>query len=291
MDVCSMWERMLKTSRNLGTAGLVATAIAAVDIALWDLKAKLLGTPLIRLWGELHEEVPVYGSGGFTSYTDKQLAEQFARWMDHGITMFKMKVGRDVVVDRARVRNARIVVGNHRLFVDANGAYSLKQALHEATLFRHDSGVSWLEEPLSSDNLEGLRLMRERGPAGMDIAAGEYGYTPEYFRRMLEAGAADVVQPDVTRVMGFTGFLKAAALCEAHHSPLSAHCAPSLSVQICGATSAARHIEYFHDHVRIENMLFDGVPQPQGGKLRPNSSEPGHGLRFRNHEAEQYRIA
>ncbi|MCM0080904.1 hypothetical protein L4X63_04795 [Geomonas sp. Red32] len=110
--------------------------------------------------------------------------------------------------------------------------------------------------------------MRDRAPAGMEVSAGEYGFSVDYFRSMLQAGAVDVLQADATRC-GISGFLTAAALCEAFHVPLSSHCAPSLHIPLCCAAPTARHLEYFHDHVRIERMLFDGVVEPAHGELVP----------------------
>jgi L-alanine-DL-glutamate epimerase-like enolase superfamily enzyme len=205
--------------------------------------------------------------------------------------MVKMKVGSDPAAELDRVRAARAAIGDSvELFVDANGAYSRKQALRFAELFR-ECDVSWFEEPVSSDDLEGLRLLRDRAPAGMDIAAGEYGYHAPYFRRMLAAGAVDILQADATRCAGVTGFLKAAALAEAHGIPLSAHTAPSLHAHVCCALPHAVHVEFFHDHVRLENLLFEGVLQPQAGCLRPDLGSPGIGLEFKSAGVRAYRAA
>ena len=221
--------------------------------------------PLAALLGAARDCVPIYGSGGFTSYSVAKLTEQLSAWAAEGIPRVKMKVGRQPGDDPGRVEAARKAVGSDvELFVDANGAYSRKQALQLAQKFA-DLGASWFEEPVSSDDLDGLRLIRDRAPATMEIAAGEYGYDAGYFRRMLEAGAVDVLQADATRCAGITGFLQAAELCLAFGLDLSAHCAPSLHLHPCCAVSRLRHIEYFHDHVRIEQMLFDGVATPNDG--------------------------
>ncbi|HET6907072.1 MAG TPA: enolase C-terminal domain-like protein, partial [Rhodanobacteraceae bacterium] len=263
----------------------------AVDNALWDLKAKLLDLPLFKLLGAVRAAAPVYGSGGFCSYSDAQLREQLGGWADSGIRMVKMKVGREPQRDPARATVARKAIGDEvQLFVDANGAYSRKQALHMADVFAHEYAVRWFEEPVSSDDLRGLRLLRDRAPGGLDIAAGEYGYTPWYFRRMLAAGAVDVLQADGSRCAGISGFMQANALCEAFNLPLSAHCAPALHAHPACAARPLRHIEYFHDHVRIENMLFDGVLQPTDGALHPDASRPGFGLEFKHADAERYRV-
>ena len=288
MDVEACYLAMMDAVRNAGRQGVAATAMSAMDVALWDLKARLLGVSLVDLFGAVRDAAPVYGSGGFCSYSDAELQAQLGGWVEEGIPRVKMKVGRDHVLDRTRVALARQAIGPAtELFVDANGAYSGKQALAEAGRFAAH-GVTWFEEPVSSDDLEGLRLVREHGPAGMDIAAGEYGYEPQYFRRMVAAGAVDVLQADATRCGGVTGFLRAGAIADAWCLPMSAHTAPGIHVHLCCAVTRIRHLEYFHDHVRIERMLFDGVLEPINGELCPDRTRPGLGLTFRSADAARY---
>ena len=290
LDIPRAGCAMRNSVRNLGWAGVAATAASAIDSALWDLKAKLLESSVAGLLGRAREAVPAYGSGGFTSYDDAQLRDQLGNWVAAGLQMVKMKVGRDPADDPRRVGVAREAIGpDVALFVDANGAFDRKTAIAYADRFA-EQGVSWFEEPVSSDDLAGLRLVRDRGPAGMAIAAGEYGYDALYFRRMLEAGAVDVLQADATRCGGISGFLRASALCEAWGLPLSAHCAPSLHVAVGCACPPVRHLEYFHDHDRIEHLLFDGAPKPVDGLLRPDLSRPGLGLEFRRQDATQYAV-
>ncbi|HEX4142802.1 MAG TPA: enolase C-terminal domain-like protein [Pirellulales bacterium] len=281
--------RLAEAIRNLGRPGIAAMAISIVDIALWDLKARLLGLPLVDLLGAARDAVPVYGSGGFTSYSDDQLRDQLSGWVEMGIPRVKMKIGRDAVQDLDRVAVARRAIGDAQLFVDANGAYSRKQALAQAHLFA-DAEVCWFEEPVSSDDLEGLHLLRDRAPAGMDIAAGEYGYDPFYFRRMLDAQAVDVLQADATRCGGVSGFLQVAAQCAARPLRLSGHTAPSIHAHLGCARPEVIHLEYFHDHARIERMLFDGVLQPVQGRLTPDRGRPGLGLDFKVADAERWKI-
>ena len=288
MAIAECRMAMLNSIRNLGRPGVVSTAISAVDSALWDLKARLLRVPLVKLLGAARESVPIYGSGGFTSYPVKQLQEQLAGWVERGIPRVKMKIGRDAEADVKRVRAAREAIGpDAELFVDANGAYSRKQALKQAEVFA-EMDVKWFEEPVSSDDLSGLHLIRNRAPAGMEIAAGEYGYDPGYFHRMLEAEAVDVLQADATRCGGVSGFMQAGNLCEAYQLPLSAHTAPALHTHLCCATVPLRHLEYFHDHVRIEQMLFDGVPEPIHGELRPDLSRSGMGIELKPADAARF---
>ncbi len=202
-----------------------------------------------------------------------------------------MKIGRDPKSDPHRVAEAREAIGpDTELYVDANGAYSRKQALALAEVFAHEWDVTWFEEPVSSDDLAGLHLIRDRAPAGMDIAAGEYGYDLGYFRRMLEAEAVDVLQADATRCAGITGFLDAATLCEARSLQLSSHCGPALHLHACCALPKFRHMEYFHDHVRIEQMFFDGVQKTTHGELYPDVSRPGMGLEFKRANAAKYAV-
>jgi L-alanine-DL-glutamate epimerase-like enolase superfamily enzyme len=283
-----LWDAMVGAVRNIGWRGTCATAISAVDIALWDLKAKVLGRPLVQVLGAARSAVPVYGSGGFTSYSRERLAEQLARWVEaDGCRWVKMKVGMDPPRNTERVETARAAIGSAGLFVDANGAYARKEALAFAERVA-GLGVSWFEEPVSSDDLDGLRLMRDRAPACMEIAAGEYGYEPFYFRRMLEAGAVDVLQADATRCGGITGFLRAAAIADAFAIPLSAHTAPAVHLHVCCAAPRVRHVEWFHDHVRIEHMLFDGAPAPEHGSIAPDLSRPGLGLEFKHRDAARF---
>lgn len=284
------WHALVRAGRNAGRPGLVSMAIAAVDIALWDLKARLLKLPLAQLLGPVRAATPIYGSGGFTSYDDATLCAQLGGWVADGIQMVKMKVGREPADDPRRVRVARDAIGDQAaLFVDGNGAYGRKQALALAERFREEADVSWFEEPVSSDDLAGLRLLVERGPAGMDIAAGEYGYHGVYFRRMLAANAVDVLQADVTRCSGITGYQQVHGLCQAFAAPLSAHTAPAVHCHLGAAMPEMRHIEYFHDHVRIESLVFDGAPRPVDGRLAPDRTRHGLGLEVRRADLSKWR--
>jgi L-alanine-DL-glutamate epimerase-like enolase superfamily enzyme len=290
MNVAEAYVSMCRSVRNVGRPGIAATAISAVDIALWDLKARLLGLPLVSLLGAARHEIAVYGSGGFTSYSPEQLQLQLGGWAAEGFPAVKMKIGRNAAADRDRVGLARDAIGpDVQLFVDANGAYGRKQALAQADAFAA-YGVTWFEEPVSSDDLAGLRLIRDRVPAPIEVAAGEYGYEIGYFRRMVEHGAVDVLQADATRCGGVTGFLAAGVVADASSLPLSAHTAPTVHAHVCCAVPRVRNLEYFHDHVRIEQMLFDGVLQPRGGRLRPDLSRPGLGVELKLADAERFAV-
>ena len=284
-QVC--WARMVEQIRNLGRPGICSMAVSAVDVALWDLKARLLGLPLCKLLGMAHRSVPVYGSGGFTSYANRRLQEQLAGWVAEGIPRVKMKVGSSPDTDPERVSCAREAIGpDAELFVDANGAYSRKQALELAGRFWGEARVSWFEEPVSSDDLAGLALLRDRAPAGMEIAAGEYGYDAVYFERML--GAVDVLQADITRCGGVTELMRVDGLCRARSLPLSLHCGPAIHRHPALCLGQLAHLEYFHDHVRIERLLFDGATEPRDGALYPDLERPGIGLELKRSDAVRY---
>ncbi|MEV6957912.1 enolase C-terminal domain-like protein [Streptomyces sp. NPDC051207] len=293
LDVPAAHEAMCRAVRNAGRPGIAAAAISALDIALWDLKARLLELPLVRLLGACHERVPVYGSGGFTTYHDKHLAAQLNGWV-HGqhIPRVKIKIGggrgREVTRDLARVRAARHVIGEDaQLYVDANGAYTRKQAVRVG-LALADHGVGWFEEPVPSDDLTGLRLVRDA--LVCDVTAGEYGYDLPYFARLITAGAVDCLQIDATRCGGPTEFLRAAALAQAHGLEVSTHCAPHVHAALVAAIPNLRHVEWFHDHVRVEDMFFDGALDPTGGTVAPTAGL-GHGLTLRAEEIAEFRVA
>jgi L-alanine-DL-glutamate epimerase-like enolase superfamily enzyme len=275
----TIWTAMRREVRNVGYEGIAAMAIAAVDIALWDLRAKLLGLSLTDSLGRFREEIPAYGSGGFTSLHGAELAAHLRGFVEAGFGAVKMKVGREPDRDRARLATAREAIGpDVALMVDANGAFDRRHALREAELYA-EFGVVYLEEPVSSQDLEGLAWLRDRVPAGIEIAAGEYLWDLVGMGRM--APCVDVLQADATRCGGITPLLRADGICAAHSVPFSAHCAPQVSAHLCCAVEHALHVEYFHDHARLESMLFEGTIEPAGGCLRPDPDRPGLGIALR----------
>ena len=285
------WHRMFAAIRNAGQPGPGAMAVSGVDIALWDLRARLLGQPLFRALPSFHRAVPVYGSGGFTNYPLEWLTAQLAGWAEAGIPRVKLKTSRHPALDPERLTAVRAALGpTTELYADANGALTRKEALYWARRLADEWDVRWFEEPVSSRDTEGLRQLREHGPGGVDIAAGEYGFVLDDFADLLAGPAVDCLQADVTRCGGITGLLQTAGLAAAHHTDLSAHCAPAVSAHACCAVGPLRHLEYFHDHVRVERLLFDGTLSPVGGELRPEADRPGIGLRVKWADAEPYRV-
>ncbi|MFI7427693.1 enolase C-terminal domain-like protein [Micromonospora sp. NPDC049836] len=291
-DVPAAWTSMRRRLRNAGRPGVAGLALSAADCALWDLKARRHELPLARLLGTARHEVPVYGSGGFTTYDAQRQHRQLAGWVhEQGIPRVKIKIGEscgtEVQRDLSRIAAARRTIGDDaELFVDANGAYQRKQAVRVAHAAA-ELDVRWYEEPVSSDDLPGLALVRDQ--VTPDVTAGEYGFDLVYFHRM--APYVDCLQIDVTRCGGISEFLRAAAVAAAAGIQVSGHCAPHQHLAVAAATQNLRHLEWFHDHVRIEAMLFDGASSATGGTLPVPTDRPGNGLRFRAEQAQQFRVA
>ncbi len=156
-DISGAWMAMQRRVRNLGRSGLAACAISAIDAALWDAKARTLNLPLASLLGRCRDSTPIYGSGGFTTYSAEQLRAQLTGWVERdGCRFVKIKIGSEPERDPERVMQAKSTIGDRELFVDANGAFSVKQAL---TFLEQcaDADIRWFEEPVTSDDLPGLR--------------------------------------------------------------------------------------------------------------------------------------
>lgn len=289
-DTPAAWLAMQQRLRNAGRPGVAGLALSAADNAIWDLKARRHNLPLARMLGTVRHQVPVYGSGGFTTYDDQQQHRQLVGWTEQGIPRVKMKIaeswGSDEARDLARMAAARRSIGDRvELFVDANGGYHRKQAIRVMRAAA-DLDVHWFEEPVSSDDLDGLGIVRDQVAA--DVTAGEYGYDLAYFQRMV--GYVDCLQIDVTRCGGITELLRVAATAAANGLDVSAHCAPHQVLAVAAAVPNLRHIEWFHDHVRVETMLFDGTVPATGGSAAVNLVDPGTGLTFRTAVADQYRV-
>jgi L-alanine-DL-glutamate epimerase-like enolase superfamily enzyme len=286
-DIAGAWSAMHRACRNLGTRGLVLQAISAVDVALWDLKARLLGVPLTRLLGRCRDAVPVYGSGGFTSMTEEELGGQVEGWRRAGCPAMKIKIGeawgRCEERDLERVTALRRFAGpSTALMVDANGGYRRGQAGRVGAQL-DALGVTWFEEPVSSDDIEGLRALRTE--LRCDVAAGEY--VADLADARLLVDAVDCLQLDATRCGGYTGFLRGAALAAAHQLDVSPHCAPALHLPVAAAIPNLARMEWFADHARLEPLLLDGVPEVRDGAMPVRADGAGHGYRLAEERSGQ----
>jgi len=283
-DLGRLWLELGAAIRNAGRPGIAFCALSSVDLALWDLRARLLDVPLVTLLPAAHDRVPVYGSGGFCSYTDERLAEQLGGWVEQGCAGVKMKLGREPERDPHRLSVARDAIGDAELMVDANGAFGVKEAIRWANRYVEEWDVRWFEEPVSSADVDGLRRVRDHSL--LEVAAGEYAYVLADFRNLLES--VDCLQADVTRCGGISGLLRVNGLASANGLDVSGHCAPQLSAHALCGVDRLRHLEYFHDHVRIESMLFDGVLAPVDGALVPDRSRAGNGLELKRADAQRW---
>ncbi len=278
-DPADASERMSRALRNVGRTGIGASAMSAVDNACWDLRAKRRGRTVAEVLGAEHMEVPVYGSGGFTTYDDARTIAQLEGWLADGAAAVKIKIGEDrgrrVDRDLDRIGLARRVVGDAvDVFVDANGAYDVAAAVQVDRAMRQD-GVNWFEEPVTSDRPDLLAAVRDEAEA--EVAAGEYVWRPADAVALLDAGAVDCLQLDVTRCGGISSWLVIAETAASAGLDISAHCAPQQSLHVGAATPRLRHLEWFHDHVRVEGLLFAGTAAPEGGVLGVDGGVPGSG--------------
>jgi len=278
VDHGSIWSDLVAAIRNLGRDGITSMAISAIDIALWDLRGKLSSRPVIDLLGAARTSVPVYGSGGFTSYDLPQLCRQLSGWVDSGIPRVKMKIGRDAQADVKRVAAARKAIGDHaELFVDANGGYLVKEALEQAERFA-ESRVVWYEEPVYHQNLAGLAAVRDRAPAMMSVTAGEYGYGLYHFTGMLPAKAVDILQADATRCGGFNRISRRRRpLPVGARSAFDALRTVSAPARCSGGARARAHGVFLRSRAYRTHVFRrpDGTPC---GRARPRSFATGHRL-------------
>jgi L-alanine-DL-glutamate epimerase-like enolase superfamily enzyme len=280
-NVAGAFEQMRRVCRNFGIRGVVMQAVSAVDIAVWNLKARVHGLVLPDVFGKVHEDVMVYGSGGSLRMTDAEMSAQLRHWLDLSCRAAKIKIGLDRGEDPARdlerIRLSRDTLPSDvDLMVDANGAYDRGRARRVGAAL-DEVGVTWFEEPVTSDDVAGLGELRNM--LRCDVAAGEYSAEPADSAALV--GAVYCLQLDATRCGGYTGFVRAAALADAFQLPLSAHCAPAVHAPVAVATPRLRHKEYFADHERLEPMLLHGVPAIHDGRLRPNATI-GHGYTLRS---------
>jgi len=271
--------------QSIGRFGLVSQAYSAVDLALWDLKGKVAGLPLYKLLGGAREFASVYASDtGWLWMTPEQIVAASRPYLDQGMMGLKIKVGADPEADAERVTAVREAVGEDVwLGVDANQRYDFGTALAMGHFFEEEMGIDWFEEPISCEDVEGHARLAER--LEVPIALGETLFSREEFRRYLDRGAADVLQPDVTRVGGLSAWLKVAALAELHHRPLAPHLLPEVGVHLACGLPNVQTVEYMP-------WLYPAFMEPPAivdGKIVP-PQRPGLGLEIRPEAVEKYRV-
>ncbi len=292
MDIRQLWDDMFWLSRQFGSGGIGALAISAVDIGLWDLKAKALGLPLYKLIGAVRDSVPVYGSGGGTHLTKDELVAEAAGYVERGIPRVKIKVGKDFgraeKEDIERVTAVRDAVGyDVALYVDANSAYHPKQAIYLAKEFEQ-SQVGWFEEPVLTEDVEGLA--RIVGATSIQIATGEQEYSVHGFRGLLSAAAVDIVQPDVFRVGGVTAWLRIAELAETFNRPVAPHLAPLVHLHLACTIPNLKSLEYRDIDMEADRGWYHDVPQLNGGTWSPFPDRLGLGLELDPYAVERWAV-
>lgn len=287
LDHERLFSKVQRRLVGIGRRGLVAHAYSAFDLALWDLKGKVAGLPLYKLLGGARESASVYTSdAGWLWMSPDEIVTAARTYLEQGVMGIKVKVGStDPETDAERLTHVREALGEDIwLAVDANQRYDYATALSMGHFFEEEIGVDWFEEPISCEDLDGHRRLKDR--LEVPLALGETLFGLDEFRRYLDAGAADILQPDVTRVGGLTPWLKVAALAELHHRPLAPHLMPEVAVHLaCGLSNVAtvEHLPWFFP-------VFVEVPPIVKGRLVP-LKRPGLGLELDADAVERYRIA
>ncbi|MBO0714744.1 MAG: mandelate racemase/muconate lactonizing enzyme family protein [Acidimicrobiales bacterium] len=273
----AIWHRLWNPSKSRMRAGLAVHALSALDIACWDITAKVAGLPLHTILGGFRREVPVYGSGGTPNYTDAELVAECRYFADRGLTSYKFKIGEHSVAeghssDVDRIALLRKEVGDgFTLFVDANQRYRTSQAI-EVSKMLHDFGIAWFEEPVLADSVADLAAVAARSE--VPVAAGENHYLRWEFRELCEARAVSYLQPDPVLCGGVTEFRKAAHLADAFDLSLCSHLSHELAVSLVGAFPSGYACEYF---MQFPDELWSReFPLHNGHLIVPDV--PGHGL-------------
>lgn len=230
-DPAALWDSLWRHLHEAGGGGLTTIALAGLDLALWDAAARARDLSVADLLGRTRPSVRAYGSGVNLHYSLEELCAQVARWIDAGFTAVKIKVGKtDLAEDVERVAAVRALLGPDRgLMIDANQRWDLERATRSVTALSAFA-PAWIEEPLRADDLAGHAELARR--IGVPIAVGENLHTAYRFAEYLDAGAAQIVQPNIVRVGGITPFRRIAALAAEHDVPLHPHLLPELSGQL-----------------------------------------------------------
>jgi L-alanine-DL-glutamate epimerase-like enolase superfamily enzyme len=281
-----LWDRMWWRLHWVGRGGAASFAIAAVDIALWDLKARRAGEPLWRVLGGHDPEIDVYFGGIDLDFPLEDLKQQTRDHLDAGFDAIKMKVGREVLrEDVERVSAIRELIGpDMTLMVDANMGWQVDQAIFAARAFR-DYDVYWLEEPTIPDDIAGCARIAAEG--GLPIAAGENVHSVYEFQQLIDSGAVSFVQPDAATLGGITPWMKVAHLAEAHNLPVTTHGVHDLHVHLLAAIPNASYLE-LHGF-GLERFMEASLSVQDGRTLPPD--RPGHGVQFVWESLQPYREA
>jgi len=283
-----LWDLMWRGLHAIGSSGATSLAIAAVDIALWDILGRARGLPLFRLLGGQRDRVPIYGSGVNLYFTMEELLEQVAGFLSQGVHGVKIKVGRpDVGEDVERLAAVRDLIGPHmRLMVDANQGWSVGEAIGRARAME-EFNLFWLEEPILADDHIGYETLARS--INIPIAAGETHYTKYQFCDLFQRRAVSFVQADVNRVGGITEWMKVAHMAQAYNLPMCPHGLEEVHAHLTCAVPNG----YIVEHVVAGERHWGHVAnplEPVDGYLSPRET-PGHGVELDEGVLARYRTA
>tara|TARA_B100000949_G_scaffold15701_1_gene12208 strand:- start:643 stop:1749 length:1107 start_codon:yes stop_codon:yes gene_type:complete len=292
LDIEQLWNDMYWKVRGYGRKGIAFCAISAIDIGLWDLKGKYVNLPLYKLLGAYTDSVPVYGSGGWTNFSEKELLEEMTRYVSDGIPRVKMKVGKDFGSsereDIERVAAVRKIVGDDvSIYIDANNGYYRKQAIYMAKEFEQFQ-VGWFEEPLIPDDIDGMAEISKA--TSIPIATGEHEYTKYGFRDLISRGGADIVQPDIGRVGGVTEWMKVAHLAHSFNLPVAPHALQLAHLHVACATPNLKVVEYMNVSLEGDKLWYVDFPKQKNGYWSPFHDKPGLGLELDHYSVVKYQI-
>jgi D-arabinonate dehydratase len=287
-----LWNDMFWRVRGYGRKGIAFGGISTVDVGLWDLKAKALGVPLYRLLGPYQESVPIYGSGGWTNFSEAELVAEMVGYVEQGIKQVKMKVGKDFGrserEDILRLAAVRKAVGDDvAVYIDANNGYYAKQAIYMAREFEQHQ-VGWFEEPVLADDISGLAEVRTA--IDIPVATGEHEYTKYGFKELIASGGADIVQPDVGRVGGVTEWMKVAHMAHGFNLPVAPHALQLVHLHLCCATPNLKVVEYMNMALETDEIFYTEFPRQRDGMWSPFPDKPGLGLELDPYAVEKWAI-
>jgi len=291
-NIEKLWNLMFWTVRGVGRKGIAFCAISALDIALWDLKAKALNLPLYRLLGPYTDTVPVYGSGGWTNFSESELVAEQVGYVERGFPRVKMKVGKDFGMsedeDVKRLAAVRKAVGDDvEIYVDANNGYYAKQAIRMSQIFEQFD-VKWFEEPVLADDIEGLSVISQS--TTIPVATGEHEYTKYGFKELISRGGADIVQPDIGRVGGVTEWMKVAHIAHGFNLPVAPHAYQLIHLHVACATPNLKVVEYLGVSDQSDRVWYTEFPEPVNGMWSPYPDRPGLGLELDPDVVKKFKV-
>lgn len=286
----AIWEAMYRQTILIGRQGAVMRALSCIDIAIWDLKAKIVNQPLYKLLGGFTDEVKAYASGGYyeAGKDAAGLAKEIEFYRSRGFDSFKIKIGLlSPRQEDERIAAAREAAGDGKLAVDANNAWrSMAEAWPYVRLLeKYD--LWWLEEPFSPDDRPAYRELAQR--TSLPISSGELECGRDSFREYIEARSVHILQTDASVVGGITEWKRVAAMAAGWNLPLAPHWIPEVHAHLLASIPNGWPVEYFLPESEILNFikLVENPLEATNGRIRLGD-EPGHGIRYNRAAIESY---